>query len=121
MRNLNVKDVYKRQIISSLVIFIFATYFIYHADSLIVYGIAMTLGCMAVVGFSMVGTGLLGANWFPTKKGLYMGWATSVSYTHLDVYKRQAHDRTKHEAHDAYAKIKHEGRIWTGKIQQDKT
>lgn len=64
------------QIVSSLVIFIFATYFIYHADSLIVYGIAMTLGCMAVVGFSMVGTGLLGANWFPTKKGLYMGWAT---------------------------------------------
>lgn len=66
----------KSAIISSLVIFIFATYFIYHADSLIVYGIAMTLGCMAVVGFSMVGTGLLGANWFPTKKGLYMGWAT---------------------------------------------
>lgn len=63
-------------IIASLVIFGISVYFIYHATSVLVYGIAMVVGCMAVVGFSMVGTGLLGANWFPTKKGLYMGWAT---------------------------------------------
>lgn len=66
----------KNTIITSLVIFGIAVFFIYHAQSVLAYGIAMVIGCMSVVGFSMVGTGLLGANWFPTKKGLYMGWAT---------------------------------------------
>ena len=63
-------------IIASLVIFGISVYFIYHATSVLVYGIAMVVGCMAVVGFSMVGTGLLGANWFPTKKGSALGWAS---------------------------------------------
>lgn len=66
----------KLTIITSLAIFAFAVYFIYHANSVLMYGIAMIIGCMSVVGFYMVGAGLLGANWFPTKKGLYMGWAT---------------------------------------------
>ena len=66
----------KITLITSMVIFAVSVYFIYHATSVIEYGVAMVVGCMAVVGFSMVGTGLLGANWFPTKKGLYMGWAT---------------------------------------------
>ena len=71
----NAKGV-KTTIIVSLAIFIVSVYFVYNASSVVVYGIAMAIACMTVVGFGMVGTGILGANWFPTKKGLYMGWAT---------------------------------------------
>ena len=66
----------KITIIISLVIFIACTYLIFNPSSLLVYQIAVTLACATIVGFQIVGTGMLGANWFPTKKGLYMGWAT---------------------------------------------
>lgn len=66
----------KTTIIVSLAIFIVSVYFVYNAQNALMYGIAMIISCMTVVGFGMVGTGILGANWFPTKKGLYMGWAT---------------------------------------------
>ena len=66
----------KNVILAALGIFGVCTYFIFHASSVGMYQIAVTVACATLIGFSMVGTGQLGANWFPTKKGLYMGWAT---------------------------------------------
>jgi MFS family permease len=60
----------------ALVISAIATYFIFNAWSIPVFGVALVLDIIAIIGFSMIGTGQLGANWFPTKKGLFMGWAT---------------------------------------------
>lgn len=66
----------KTVIICALAVFGVCTYFIFNAPSVTVYQIAVTVACATLVGFSMVGTGQIGANWFPTKKGLYMGYAT---------------------------------------------
>lgn len=66
----------KSVIVVALALFGICTYFIFNAASVLIYQIAVTVACATLVGFSMVGTGMLGANWFPTKKGLYMGWAT---------------------------------------------
>ena len=66
----------KSVIIVSLIIFAICNFFIFNPANVLTYQIALTISCATLVGFSVVGTGQLGANWFPTKKGLYMGWAT---------------------------------------------
>lgn len=73
---ISMKNGAKSVIITSLVIFAVCTYFIFNAQSVIVYQIAVTVACATLIGFSMVGVGQIGANWFPTKKGLFMGYAT---------------------------------------------
>ncbi len=66
----------KNVIIAALAIFAVCTYFIFNASTVGMYQVAVTIACATLVGFAMVGTGQLGANWFPTKKGMYMGIAT---------------------------------------------
>lgn len=46
------------------------------AKSVGVYGLGVIMFNMSQVAFLSVGIGALAANWFPTKKGLFMGWAT---------------------------------------------
>lgn len=66
----------KTVIVLALSVFAVCTYFIFNAATVGIYQIAVTVACATLVGFAMVGTGQIGANWFPTKKGLYMGYAT---------------------------------------------
>lgn len=47
-----------------------------NAVSLPLYAVGMVLFVFCTCAVSGIGTGLLGANWFPTKKGQYMGYAT---------------------------------------------
>lgn len=47
-----------------------------NAVNITLYAIGMVLFVFTTCGVSGIGTGLLGANWFPTKKGQYMGYAT---------------------------------------------
>lgn len=66
----------KTVLLVSLAIFAVCTYFIFNASTVGMYRTAVTIACADLVGFSMVGVGQLGANWFPTKKGMFMGIAT---------------------------------------------
>ena len=47
-----------------------------NAVNITLYAIGMVLFVFTTCGVSGIGTGILGANWFPTKKGQYMGYAT---------------------------------------------
>lgn len=47
-----------------------------NAANITLYAIGMVLFLFSTCGVSGIGAGLLGANWFPTKKGQYMGYAT---------------------------------------------
>lgn len=47
-----------------------------NAANITMFGIAMILYIITTCGVSGIGMGMLGANWFPKKKGQFMGWAT---------------------------------------------
>jgi MFS family permease len=47
-----------------------------NATTLFQFGLAVSLSNMAMNGFMLCGASTLAAKWFPTKKGLFMGWIT---------------------------------------------
>lgn len=60
-----------------------------HATTLFLFGLAVSLSNMAMNGFMLCGLSTLIAKWFPSKKGLVMGWVTmganlsTALYVHL--------------------------------------
>lgn len=66
----------KQMLCVALVISIASIYCLFNAVNIPMFGAALIVQRMASTGIGIVGTGELGANWFPTKKGLFMGWAT---------------------------------------------
>lgn len=53
-----------------------ATIWYGHANTIVTYGISLTLMVSLVNGFSNIAGNVYMANWFPRKKGLAFGWAT---------------------------------------------
>lgn len=79
----------KTAIISGLGLGAAALFIWGHAASLFQFALAVSLSNIAMNGFMMCGTSTLAAKWFPTKKGLFMGWITmganlsTALYVHL--------------------------------------
>lgn len=66
----------KTVILAGLVGNIVACLILANAANITFFAIGMILFVFTSCGVGGIGTGLLGANWFPTKKGQYMGYAT---------------------------------------------
>lgn len=45
-------------------------------QSFVMFAIGVILFYITMVAYGVIGTGLLGSNWFPRKKGIFMGFAT---------------------------------------------
>ncbi|MCC8163071.1 MAG: MFS transporter [Lachnospiraceae bacterium] len=66
----------KKIIIAGLIGNIIGLLFLANATSIYLYAVGTIVYTVSTCAVSGIGLGMLGSNWFPKKKGLFMGWCT---------------------------------------------